>query len=231
MLNAIELEMYFAKLGTPIAGRQFVMKARRESPVRKVQSRIGNVITKYQSRKMGVTVDVESRTVEFPALINYEFDSQVLEYYAQPAKLDIIATDGGLKKPYRLQHTPDFLLLYSDKIVIDEWREEVRLQKLAGKYPGRYEYEEGKWRMPEVEAQLREMGIHYQIRTPDEHPQQFIRNIQFLADYLTVDFPPVEVDTLASIRLCFVEHAFISIADLIATGRAAQISIIEDVAQ
>jgi len=231
MLNAIELEMYFAKLGTPIAGRQFVMKARRESPVRKVQSRIGNVITKYQSLKMGVTVNVESRTVEFPALINYEFDSQVLEYYAQPAKLDIIATDGGFKKPYRLQHTPDFLLLYSDKIVIDEWREEVRLQKLAGKYPGRYEYEEGKWRMPEVEALLREMGIHYQIRTPDEHPQQFIRNIQFLADYLTVDFPPVEADTLASIRLCFVEHAFISIADLIAMGRAAKISIIEDVAQ
>lgn len=231
MLNAIELEMYFAKLGTPIAGRQFVMKARRESPVRKVQSRIGNVITKYQSRKMEVTIAVESRTVEFPALINYEFDSQILEYYAQPTKLDIIATDGGLKKPYRLQHTPDFLLLYSDKIVIDEWREEVRLQKLAGKYPGRYEYDEGRWRVPEIEAQLLEMGIHYQIRTPDEHPQQFIRNIQFLADYLAVDFPPVEADTLASIRLCFAEHAFISIADLIAKGRAAKVSIIEDTAQ
>jgi len=231
MLNAVELEMYFAKLGTPIAGRQFVIKARRESPVRKVQSRLGNVITKYQSRKMGATVDIESRTVEFPALINYEFDSGVLEYYAQPAKLDIIATDGGLKKPYRLQHTPDFLLLYSDKIVIDEWREEVRLQKLAGKYPGRYEYDEGGGRMPEVESQLREMGIHYQIRTPGEHPQQFIRNIQFLADYLAVDYPPVEADVLASIRLCFIERAFISIAELIATGQAAKTSISEGAAQ
>jgi putative transposase len=219
MLNTIELEEYFSHLATPVAGRRLVEKARKESPVRAVQSRMGNVITHYQSRKMGRTLAAESRTVEFPAMVSYEFDNKILEYYAQPVKLDIVGTDNGTKKPFRLQHTPDFLILGTNQIRIEEWREEPRLLKLAEKYPDRYEFNESGWRMPEVEAQLAGIGLTYCLRTPAEHPHQFLQNLQFLADFLSPDYPPVGVRELAAIKSCFDGRASMTIAELIAEGR------------
>jgi putative transposase len=221
MLNTIELEEYFSHLATPIAGRRLVEKARKESPVRVVQSRMGNVITHYQSQKMGRTLAAESRTVEFPAMVSYEFDDAILEYYPQPVKLDIIATDNGTKKPFRLQHTPDFLILNKNQIRIEEWREESRLLKLAEKYPGRYEFNQSSWRIPEVEAQLDEIGLTYCLRTPAEHPHQFLQNLQFLADFLSSDYPSVGVSELAAIKSCFDGRASMTIAELIAEGRNA----------
>lgn len=47
MLSLVALEDLFARLGTPEAGRNLVRKARREAPVRAVQSHRSNVITKY----------------------------------------------------------------------------------------------------------------------------------------------------------------------------------------
>jgi putative transposase len=220
MLTTIELEAYFFHLSTPIAGRRLVEKARKESPVRAVQSHMGNVITHYQSRKMGRTLAAESRTVEFPAMVSYEFDDTTLEYYPQPVKLDIIATDNGTKKPFRLQHTPDFLILSKNQIRIEEWREESRLLKLAEKYPNRYEFNESGWRIPEIEAQLAEIGLTYRLRTPAAHPHQFLQNLQFLADFLSSDYPPVGVSELAAIKSCFDSRASMTIAELIAEGQS-----------
>lgn len=45
-----ELDHYLAQV--PAAGQRLVRQARRESPVRQVHSRIGNVITRFVSRKM-----------------------------------------------------------------------------------------------------------------------------------------------------------------------------------
>ena len=81
MLTLVELHDLFDRLGTPPAGRQLVETARRLAPVRQVQSNSSNVITRYASRKMGRLVDCESRTVEYPAVIQYEHDPEVLEYY------------------------------------------------------------------------------------------------------------------------------------------------------
>jgi hypothetical protein len=48
----------------------------------------------------------ESRTVELLAIVRYEHDTRVLEYHAQPLKLDLRLTDGGAKKTFRLLTTP-----------------------------------------------------------------------------------------------------------------------------
>lgn len=218
MLGIQDLEEYFVRLGTPTAGRKLVTLARRGAPVREVQSRIGNVLTYYQSKKMQRTLAAESRTVEFPAFVSYEFDKDVIEYHPQPVKLDIIATDNGTKKPFRLQHTPDVLVLRKSQITIEEWRTEPRLIRLSQKYPGRYERNENGWRWPEVEAELAEMGIGYRLRTPDEHAQLFIRNIEFLADYLAADCPPVGLTELGAMRSCFANRAAITIGELIDLG-------------
>lgn len=100
----------------------------------------------------------ESRTVELPAIVRYEHDAHVLEYYAQPVKLDLRLTDSGTKKPFRLSATPDFLLLTDNGIAIDEWRTSERMQRLSKKYPGRFEYDgtrPGGWQPGEVVVQFR----------------------------------------------------------------------------
>lgn len=80
MLDLLELRRLFEHLGTPPAGRKLVEDARRNSPVRKVQSNSNNVITRFHSRKMERLVDTESRTVEYPAIVMYEHDPKVLEF-------------------------------------------------------------------------------------------------------------------------------------------------------
>lgn len=111
-------------------------EARRTAPVRQVRSTSNNVITRYASRKMARMIDTESRTVEYPAVIQYEHDSKILEYYAQPMKLDIVWQGPGETKPSRFPHTPDFLLITRDGFHVEEWREEERLQRLSAKFPG-----------------------------------------------------------------------------------------------
>ena len=216
MLQLSELNDVFDRLGTPQMGRRLVEKARRESPVRDVQSRLGNVVTKYASKKMARTIQTESRTVEFPAVIQYEHDTTVLEYFEQPCKIDLILTDGGAKKAFRLQHTPDFLLVYRDKLVLEEWREEDRLVALARKHPGRWVKEVDGWHFPEAEAQLAELGIVYRIRSADELPRQYVRNLIFLSDYLDPAHPPIDVATTDKIRAPFAEKLVVGLPELIA---------------
>ena len=54
-MTEAELDHYLARL--PAAGQRLVRQARRESPVRQVQSRMGNVITRFVSGKMRRVID------------------------------------------------------------------------------------------------------------------------------------------------------------------------------
>lgn len=218
-MTEAELDRYLARLALPVHGQHLVRKARHESPVRQVQSRIGNVITRFVSRKMQRVIAAESRTVELPAIVRYEYDARVLEYYDQPLKLDLRLTDGGTKKPFRLQITPDFLVLSEDGVAVDEWRTSERMQWLSTKYPGRFEYEGARWRWPEVQEFLADRGIDYRIRTGNEHPHIYVQNLRFLAEYYAPECPAVEAATLALIRACLAEKPSITLIDLIDLGK------------
>lgn len=63
MLSKQELHELFDNLETPTAGRNLVLKARKEAPVRAVKSHGGNVITLMSSRKMGCEIRTESGVV------------------------------------------------------------------------------------------------------------------------------------------------------------------------
>jgi len=216
MLVLQDLEELMDRLGTPDAGRQLVRKARREAPVRKVKSHLSNVITLFVSRKMDRSIATESRTVEYPAVITYERDASVLEYFAQPVKLKIIYMDANGKK-CSFMHTPDFLVVRKDGILIEEWREEKRLLAHAVKYPGRYVREEDGWRSPFVEEQLAAMGITYRLRSADEHPRCYIRNLLFLGDYLDAGGDALDPAVKKTLRGLFVDRAAIHLREVLNT--------------
>ncbi|MGO9613057.1 MAG: DDE-type integrase/transposase/recombinase [Dissulfurispiraceae bacterium] len=220
MLSFIELNALFDRLDTPEKGRRLVEKARKDAPVRDIQSHSGNVITWYYSKKMGRLMGTESRTVEFPAVMQYEHDPQVIEYYCQPCELDLLLPVEGKVKTSRLQHWPDFLMILEDQILIEEWREEGRLAKLAAKYPGRYVKEEsGEWRYPAMEERLADMGITYRLRSANEHPRQYVSNLIFLSDYLSQDCPPVEQEKIDMLNGFISEEGVVTVAKLIEYGK------------
>jgi putative transposase len=66
----------------------------------------------------------------------------------------------------------------------EEWKTENQLQKLAEKYPSRYQRtEDGQWRCPPGEAHARPMGLSYRVRSSAELQPVFIQNLMFLEDY------------------------------------------------
>lgn len=220
MLELVELRRLFERLDTPPAGRKLIEEARRLAPVRQVRSNSNNVITRFHSRKMARMVDAESRTVEYPAIVTYEHDPGVLEFYAQPMRLDLFVQEEGKPRPSRIQHTPDFLLIREGGLWVEEWREETRLERLRVKYPGRFFKDAEGWRYPAVETYLRDLGISYRLRSAFEHPRVYIQNLIFLADFLQDSCPPLEDGVLDAMRKAFRGQAGLPLLHLLERGTA-----------
>lgn len=215
MLENIQRAELLDRLGLPAAGRRLVMDAARFAPVRQVRSKGGgNVITPYQSRKMQRTVETESRHLEFPAAVSHEYDPEVLEYYPQPSRLrfEVIDADGEI---HAIDHTPDFLVIHERSVVYEEWKAASKLEKLAARYPWRYQRNaDGQWVSPLIERWLAEHGIGYCIRSEHDIPQRRIENILLLEDYLDPSAPPCPVDVEQRIRAALVENAVVHLAEL-----------------
>lgn len=184
MLDKSQLIDLFDRLGTPSQGRDLVLRARIEAPVRKTQSRGGNVITLFSSRKMGCEIRTESRHIEFAAAVDKEYDAQVLEYYPQPCELKLELIDAATGEIHRIKHTPDFLVITPDGLTLEEWKPHDRLLRLAQKYPYRYVQDsDGRWSSPLIEGQLAALGLRYRLMTDAGLPRKRVENYLFLEDY------------------------------------------------
>jgi putative transposase len=138
------------------------MRARTLAPVRTVRSRGGNVITLLASQKMGREIRTESRHIEFAGAVNHEFDSMVLEYYAQPCELKLELVDQATGEIRAIRHFPDFLVIRGDGLTLEEWKPEEKLNRLQEKYPYRYEKgSDDRWFSSQIEEQLAAKGIRY----------------------------------------------------------------------
>lgn len=217
MLTPDELSEYFNRLGLPAAGRALIETARREAPVRKARSNGSNVVTRYtQSKKMaGRALVCESLHVELPVVVLCEHDPECLEYLTQPCRLDLILNSDSGKRS-RVAHVPDVLRLLARGPVLEEWKEEHKLIERTRKYPKRFFKDDtGRWRFPEAEEQMAELGITYRLRSADEFPQQYIQNITFLSDYL-LHGTPLSAEKVALLRSTFDGRRSARIAELLA---------------
>ena len=97
----------------PESGRRPVLAALAGDPVRRVGGGRGNVVVRYNSRKMGCVVQAESRSVELPFVYRCEFDPHVLLHLCQPARLHIRPRDSR-GRPRRRPYVPGFLV-YDDR--------------------------------------------------------------------------------------------------------------------
>jgi putative transposase len=216
MLSKTTLTELLDRLGTPTEGRRLVQEARIKAPVRQVKSKGGNVITIVASQKMDCDIATESRLIEFPAAIGHEFDPDVLEYYTQPCARKFELFDPARQKTLDISHTPDFLVIRADGITLEEWKSEQRLANLAEKYPYRYSKDsDGLWHAPQIEKQLLELGIHYQIHTESALPRCRVENLLYLADYFRPGAEPCPDEVLARLRTALEEHGTLFFTELL----------------
>jgi hypothetical protein len=90
MFTQEEFRQWCQQLGLKETTARAIADIRSEPPTRRVTSRVGNVSGRYPSRKMGVTIQFESHTVELAGIYQMEYDSDVLEYYDQPPSIQLL---------------------------------------------------------------------------------------------------------------------------------------------
>jgi putative transposase len=180
------------QFGLTPEGRDYVSATVASSPFRLVTSTGSNQLTYYQSKKMDRELGFESHTVEYRAGLLLEYNPKVLEYYAQPKSVEFRAVGPITGKVFRVQHTPDFLVISDHAVYIDEWKPEARLMKLAKRQPDRFIKDQGVWQSPLLEEHFRPMGINYRVRSGADIPRLRVANLEFLSGYMDRDCPKVE---------------------------------------
>ncbi len=182
-MRADEFFEWGQKLQLSASTLKAIENIRTRPPSRRVQGRAKNVSGVYPSQKMGLTIQFESHKVELWAIYLMEHEAEVLEFYDQPEPFKIqYQSQTGRKIGH--YHTPDFFVLRTDRAGWEEWKTEKELQKLAKKYPSRYQRSEtGEWKCPPGEAHAESMGLSYRVRSDAELNPTFIQNLIFLEDY------------------------------------------------
>jgi len=162
---------------------------------------------------MGFSIQFESQHVELWGCHTMERDTDVLEYYDQPTRIQLHyhARSGRTTSPW---HTPDFLVLRQDGAVFEEWKHISELPKLAVTMPERYQQQPtGRWRCPPGEQAARELGLSYRVRTSAEYHPLYIANLKFLQDFWTHLFH-VEAEQEAQVLAALSIYPGVSVAQL-----------------
>jgi putative transposase len=215
MMDDLEFSLWCERRKYLQATRELIGGIRSSEPVRSRQSRVGNWTGRYASDKMGRTIQFESRTPEFPAVVTYENDDEVIEYYDQPSKIEMryIAKIG---RPVLFWHTPDFFVLRVDGAGWEEWKPEEKLIELAESMPNRYQRDEkGRWRCPPGESYAAQYGLTYSVRSSAELNQIYIRNLNFLEDYLRDPDLQFDKAALKLMRQLFAEEPVMTLKTLL----------------
>ena len=176
-----------ARLHLPAKGVEYVKRVMTSPPSRAVQSNGRNVCIRFPSRKMGATIQAESHTCELPLIYCLEHDPDVVAFYDQPepVKISYISAAG---RPTSPTITPDFFVIYRDRIELIEAKPEEKMVELAQEKPNRFKRtDDGKWISPPAATTALEYGFNFRIWTPSEVGEVWLKNIKFLGDYSSSD--------------------------------------------
>lgn len=190
MLSDTELRELCQRLGLSQEARAIIDNVRSSRPSRPVQSGAGNVTYRYPSHKMGGTIQAESHN-EFSAVLEFEFDLDVLEYYDQPPKITLRGpTKQGSERHNK--HTADYFVIRTTAVGWVECKMEEKLVQLAERNPYRFvRGEDGNWHCPPGEQYAEQVGLRYWLRSSAQIDRILERNLRFLADYLRSETPQV----------------------------------------
>lgn len=195
MLTDTELAAWAQRCGIGGEALAIVRAIRSSPPRRRVRSGRRNVPGHYPSRKMGLSIQFESHTVELPFVYLLEHDPEVLEYWDQPAvpvKMVYPHRDGPEARRIGVLHTADYFVLTSAGAAWRECKSEHDLARLASMSPARYRLGERGWESPPGIAFAASYGLSYEVCSSAQLNHALVDNLRLLADYLR---EPTQVDT------------------------------------
>lgn len=186
------LENLFVQLDTPRAGRAFVRHAIEQSPCRPVSNRRGNVTFKYVSRKNDRVLELESRSGEYPQAVLLENDPEVVMWLCQAPKVTLDLKDKHGTRTGIAGYHLDFLVIYRDKIVGIEVRDESALhrQYLDNPHQFWFDGEADRWHYRAAEEHFAALGLELRIYANRQLNSVYVNNLKFLEDFMVKDDGP-----------------------------------------
>lgn len=216
MLTEAQFDEYALQQNLSPAAVKVVKRIRSSDPSRRVRSGKKNVSCRYPSKKMGVIIQAESHTNELGALYEWDHDAVTWEMYDQPGSIRLTYPRADGKGKVVVDHTPDYFKLDVGFTGWVECKTEQDLQRLAKKMPNRYRRDEnGVWRCPPGEAYAAKLGLSYRVRSSSENDVVYLRNLQFLSDYLDDDCPRPTPEVCERVLSVFAEKPWIKLIDLV----------------
>ncbi len=235
MLTPDEFATLCQHLALSQQAQKTLTRIRSSPPSRRVGSSGKNVPVRYPSRKMGVVIQAESRTVEFAGIYLMEHDATVLEFWDQPnPPITLhypVKLKNGRMRNIGVLHTPDYFVIREktleqgeQKIELgwEEWKTEEELRRFESEESSRYVRDEhGQWRCPPGEAVAAPLGFYYRVRCSAEIHEVFQRNLRFLSDYLREEGPYVSEHAQKEVLALVKQEPGISLSALLEQIRVA----------
>jgi putative transposase len=220
-MNDDAILIWADRLGIGDAALVAIQNVRTSNPERRVRSTVKSVSGRYPSRKMGCIIQYESRHVEAAAVVLMEYDSDTLEFYDQPPRINFdYAGVNGRRKAFGT--TADFFVIDADGAGWDEWKREKHLTALAEEDPRRWVCDGGHWRCPPGEDYAAQFGLRYRLRSSAEINGDLVTNCRFLERYFR---RPIVVDMRG--RKAVVDYVFsnpgVSARELVAAVSAVTV--------
>lgn len=192
MLNDDKRQLLFARLKLLPEARTLIETICSAPPSRRLDSTGKSVFVQYASEKMGCVIQARGHRTTLPAIMQMEYDDEVLAFYDQPPPFQVRYLTQAGREATPLVY-PDFFVIYNDGAGWQEWRSEKDLVQRARKMPTRYvQTQSGGWRCPPGEQYAEQFGLSYGVHSTAEIDWVFQRNISFLEDYLRVGCPDVD---------------------------------------
>ncbi len=218
MLNNNAFEQWCQRLALSEQTRTLIAHIRSSPPSRLVQSAAGNMSGRYPSKKMGCSIQFESRRDELAFIYELEHDPTVLEFYDQPGKIHLTYHNKSGTRQVHVRHTPDFFVIREDGAGWTECKMEEHLVRLTQEQPHRYQHRaDGSWCCPPGEAYAASFGLFYSLRSSRATNWIYLRNLRFLEEYVRSPHVPDASAMVETIRTTVMRRPGISLLELLHT--------------
>lgn len=227
MFDAESLDAYIQRRQLSAVAARVIRGVRDTEPSRRVRGGKANVACRFASRKMGRVIQAESHKNELAAVVGWEHDEETYEFYDQPPRIKLTYAVPGRRRVTCLT-TPDYFLLQERFTGWVECKTEDWLK--AQSQDGSVLYVPdgaGGWRCPPGEEYAAALGLEFRVRSSAESNWVWLRNLEFLSDYLDERCPAPAFDEVERIRAaCFEGRAWLFLKDLLGAGFAVSADVL-----
>ncbi len=221
-MNETRLREHLGRLGLPVKGIEYVVKAALSGPERTVfhsnssafsgelPSSIATALTDTPS---DYRIQFSAFSTEFAFLAVEAWNGDALLILDQPtsAPLTIINSRG---KTQHILYTPDYLLVRGNAVEIVECKRADELRKLCVSKPGQWIEEEGGFTNPPARDYFKSIGMTFRVVTDIELPSLLVQNCILLRSS-SKNFHALEDKELAPIAAFVLENGPCSIEQVV----------------